>query len=168
MSRGVTNTNQNQGQKVLANVYKGAAFLILIVGCKTLIQTLDVFEIPDFISIILWFISLAAIIVEFILLIKYANFVSSQKVTNSESNTANLTNSIDGNKIDGLIQSNNSVIDALRESSKRQADSAEQIKKHTDAIIKIGDGLDSLVSSEVDRKVKDAISRLISQNLKNN
>lgn len=164
--RAIAVSKADKGQKVLASVYIGAAFLILIVGLKTLIQTKPD-SWGDMIIVIFFGLSLFAIVGEFLLLMRYALHIRKEKGEGRQGITGasvGLDPALSG-KIDELIQSNNHVVDSITEFEKQQKNSSEMLKPHTEAIVKISEGLDTLVNDEVDRKVQAAITKLISSKI---
>jgi len=160
-----TRSNKGKDQKVLASVYIGAAFLILIVGIKTLIQTK-----PDnwdeMIITIFFVLSLSAIVGEFFLLVRYALHIRKEKSESGKiaGSSVGLDPAFTG-KIDELVNSNDNLVNAMSEFEKHQKNSSDMLQTHTEAIIKISKGLDTLVNDEVDRKVQNALTKLISSKI---
>lgn len=151
----------NKKAKRIAAVYSGAAFLILVMGIKTIVQTWP--ENSDsIIAFILPGLTVLAIVAEFILLNVYAITIATD--LEPSQNDYNLQNSVDTtnleNKLEEFMVSNSTTVEKLNEISKLNAE-------YNNSIAKIGAGIESLVSDEVDRKVKDVISSLIAEKLDN-
>jgi len=153
--------------KRIAAVYAGAAFLILVMGIKTIFQTW-----PDsgaeFSSYILPLLTTIAIIVEFILLNVYAITVASDtddQVSSSATGGIDIDFSSLEKKIQSSIESQNVLSDELKKLNEVYTISSEAINKHAENVAKIGEGLESLVNEEVNRKVHAAISELISSKI---
>ena len=121
-----------------AMVYGGAAFLLVIVGFRSIIATLD----PDHIGV-MTYLSIGALILEFFLLLLYA-----QSIYNL------------GPDGGGAKTTNASVGDM----------ESKEISELTAAVIKVaemGEGLSNLASGKVREEVRKEVNEILSKAIKN-
>ena len=118
-----------------AMVYGGAAFLLVIVGFRSIIATLD----PDHIGI-MTYLSIGALILEFFLLILYAQSIYNLGPDSGAESHASVGN-LDGKEISEL----------------------------TSAVIKVaqmGEGLSNLASGKVRDEVRKEVNEILSKAIK--
>jgi len=118
-----------------AMVYGGAAFLLVIVGFRSIIATLD----PDHIGI-MTYLSIGALILEFCLLILYAQSIHNLGPDSGAESHASVGN-LDGKEISEL----------------------------TSAVIKVaqmGEGLSNLASGKVRDEVRKEVNEILSKAIK--
>tara|TARA_B100001250_G_scaffold414078_1_gene450575 strand:+ start:2628 stop:3002 length:375 start_codon:yes stop_codon:yes gene_type:complete len=118
-----------------AMVYGGAAFLLVIVGFRSIIATLD----PDHIGI-MTYLSIGALILEFFLLILYAQSIYNLGPDSGSESHASVGN-LDGKEISEL----------------------------TSAVIKVaqmGEGLSNLASGKVRDEVRKEVNEILSKAIK--
>ncbi|MBL51266.1 MAG: hypothetical protein CMG57_04850 [Candidatus Marinimicrobia bacterium] len=121
-----------------AMVYGGAAFLLVIVGFRSIIATLD----PDHIGV-MTYLSIGALILEFFLLLLYAQSIYNLGPDSGGSKTTS--------------------------ASVGDMDSKE-ISELTAAVIKVaemGEGLSNLASGKVREEVRKEVNEILSKAIKN-
>ena len=118
-----------------AMVYGGAAFLLIIVGFRSIIATLD----PDHIGV-MTYLSIGALVLEFFLLILYAQSIYNLGPDSGAESHASVGN-LDGKEISEL----------------------------TSAVIKVaqmGEGLSNLASGKVRDEVRKEVNEILSKAVK--
>ena len=118
-----------------AMVYGGAAFLLIIVGFRSIIATLD----PDHIGV-MTYLSIGAFVLEFFLLILYAQSIYNLGPDSGAESHASVGN-LDGKEISEL----------------------------TSAVIKVaqmGEGLSNLASGKVRDEVRKEVNEILSKAIK--
>jgi len=118
-----------------AMVYGGAAFLLIIVGFRSIIATLD----PDHIGV-MTYLSIGALVLEFFLLILYAQSIYNLGPDSGAESHASVGN-LDGKEISEL----------------------------TSAVIKVaqmGEGLSNLASGKVRDEVRKEVNEILSKAIK--
>ena len=136
-----------------ALVYGGAAFLLVIVGFRSIFATLD----PEHIGI-MTYLSIAALILEFVLLIFYAQSIYNLGPDSGES----------GSKV--------SASDAAGAVSKMDKDSAsaltsavaglkDELRDHNKKIETLSDGVNKLVKGSVQKEIHKEISKILNKAL---
>ena len=135
-----------------ALVYGGAAFLLVIVGFRSIFATLD----PEHIGI-MTYLSLAALILEFVLLIFYAQSIynlgpdgdSGSKVSASEA--ASAVSNMDKDSASALT----SAVAGLK----------DELRDHNKKIETLSDGVNKLVKGSVQKEIHKEISKILNKAL---
>jgi len=153
-------------------VYTGAAFLIVVVGVRTLLQTAD--EGFNAIS----YVTMVALGLEFSLLLLYAFTIATMDVKEQPMtitlDTDVLTESFKSINFDveplvEQVSKLNTCIDDLKmqfeQFNESQKDNVNILETHTNSIVKLSENIESLVNEEVKRKVQEAISSLIASKI---
>jgi len=137
-------------------VYSGAAFLILLVGIRTLLLTTD----EGFGTI--GKVTLGAILFEFLLLLLYAWTIYIQ--TDKETITPEIKN-INfkplKEDINNLEQSMNQISGNLKEIQNEFVRQQDDVRAHTKALEKINNNLESLRSEELKKQISEQIKELL-------
>lgn len=137
-------------------VYSGAAFLILLVGIRTLLLTTD----EGFGTI--GKVTLGAILFEFLLLLLYAWTIYIQ--TDKETITPEIKN-INfkplKEDINNLEQSMNQISGNLKEIQNEFVRQQDDVRVHTKALEKINNNLESLRSEELKKQISKQIKELL-------
>ncbi|MAD51182.1 MAG: hypothetical protein CMF79_01230 [Candidatus Marinimicrobia bacterium] len=137
-------------------VYSGAAFLILLVGIRTLMLTTD----EGFGTI--GKVTLGAILFEFLLLLLYAWTIYIQ--TDKETITPEIKN-INfkplKDDINNLEQSMNQISGNLKEIQNEFVRQQDDVRVHTKALEKINNNLESLRSEELKKQISEQIKELL-------
>ena len=135
-----------------ALVYGGAAFLLVIVGFRSIFATLD----PEHIGI-MTYLSIAALILEFVLLIFYAQSIynlgpdgdSGSKV--SASDAAGAVSNMDKDSASALT----SAVAGLK----------DELRDHNKKIETLSDGVNKLVKGSVQKEIHKEISKILNKAL---
>jgi len=137
-------------------VYSGAAFLILLVGIRTLLLTTD----EGFGTI--GKVTLGAILFEFLLLLLYAWTIYIQ--TDKEAVTPEIKNINFKPLKDDIInleQSMNNISGNLKEIQNEFIRQQDDVRVHTKALEKINNNLESLRSKELKKQISEQIKELL-------
>ena len=147
--------------KTTANVYRGAAFLILVLGTRTIARTIDF--IPDFFESILTILTFGALLLEFFLLLAYANVISIQR--NPGTKTAGGENTDLGPITDQINSYQESITSTMGGYTEKLGNIEKSLNVHNDQIEKLNTNMEDLVDAQLDEKVKTILSGLIKKDL---
>ena len=136
-----------------AMVYAGAAFLLVIIGFKSIIATIESWEDVG----ILTYLSIFALVLEFALLILYAQSIYSLGPSGggsekSGSEVAATVSSMDKGAASSLASS----IDGLK----------EEIRGHNDRMEKLSLGVNRMVKGTVQKEIQKEVSRILTKAIK--
>ena len=136
-----------------AMVYAGAAFLLVIIGFKSIIATIESWEDVG----ILTYLSIFALVLEFALLILYAQSIYSLGPSEggsekSGSEVAATVSSMDK----GTASSLASAIDGLK----------DELRGHNDRMEKLSLGVNRMVKGTVQKEIQKEVSRILTKAIK--
>ena len=136
-----------------AMVYAGAAFLLVIVGFKSIVATIESWSDVG----ILTYLSIFALVLEFALLILYAQSIYSLGPSGggsekSGSEVAATVSSMDK----GAASSLASAIDGLK----------EELRGHNDRMEKLSLGVNRMVKGTVQKEIQKEVNRILTKAIK--
>ena len=137
-----------------ALVYGGAAFLLVFVGFRSIFATLD----PDSIGL-MTYLSIAALILEFFLLIIYAKSIYNlgpESGGGSQANTSDAASAV--SRMDQ--ESVNALTSAV-------AGLKDELRDHNNKIENLSDGVNKLVKGSVQKEIHKEISKILNKALDN-
>ena len=130
-----------------ALVYGGAAFLLVIVGFRSIFATLD----PEHVGL-MTYLSIAALILEFVLLIIYAQAIYNGGDSHaSASDAAGAVSNMDKDSVSALTGAVAGLKDELRDHNKK--------------IETLSDGVNKLVKGSVQKEIHKEISKILNKAL---
>ncbi|MBH51289.1 MAG: hypothetical protein CMG70_04905 [Candidatus Marinimicrobia bacterium] len=134
-----------------ALVYGGAAFLLVIVGFRSIFATLD----PEHVGL-MTYLSIAALILEFVLLIIYAQAIYNLGPDGGESqasasDAAGAVSKMDKDSVSALTGAVAGLKDELRDHNKK--------------IETLSDGVNKLVKGSVQKEIHKEISKILNKAL---
>lgn len=148
----------------VAFVYRAAAFLIIILGGRTIV-TPYVKPGSGFYFVILG-ITIFGLLLEFVALLSYAKAVKVQdKASPSEGETHDAPaagTSVDLSGIQDVMASlNQNVSQSLKETSATIQNNLASMEKFTAALEAVGNDMNKLINNEIDRRIESTISNLV-------
>ena len=136
-----------------ALVYGGAAFLLVIVGFRSIFATLD----PEHVGL-MTYLSIAALILEFVLLIFYAQSIynlgpdgGGESYSTSASAAAGAVSTMDKESVSALTGAGAGLKDELRDHNKK--------------IEALSDGVNKLVKGSIQKEIHKEISKILNKAL---
>tara|TARA_B100000579_G_C22133315_1_gene533023 strand:+ start:42 stop:494 length:453 start_codon:yes stop_codon:yes gene_type:complete len=136
-----------------AMVYAGAAFLLVIIGFKSIIATIESWEDVG----ILTYLSIFALVLEFALLILYAQSIYSLGPSGGESEKSGSEVAATVSSMDkGAASSLASAIDGLK----------EELRGHNDRMEKLSLGVNRMVKGTVQKEIQKEVSRILTKAIK--
>ena len=136
-----------------AMVYAGAAFLLVIVGFKSIVATIESWSDVG----ILTYLSIFALVLEFALLILYAQSIYSLGPSGggSEKSGSEVAATV-SNMDKGAASSLASAIDGLK----------DELRGHNDRMEKLSLGVNRMVKGTVQKEIQKEVNRILTKAIK--
>ena len=136
-----------------AMVYAGAAFLLVIVGFKSIVATIESWSDVG----ILTYLSIFALVLEFALLILYAQSIYSLGPSGggSEKSGSEVATTV-SNMDKGAASSLASAIDGLK----------DELRGHNDRMEKLSLGVNRMVKGTVQKEIQKEVNRILTKAIK--
>ena len=136
-----------------AMVYAGAAFLLVIVGFKSIVATIESWSEVG----ILTYLSIFALVLEFALLILYAQSIYSLGPSGggSEKSGSEVAATV-SNMDKGAASSLASAIDGLK----------DELRGHNDRMEKLSLGVNRMVKGTVQKEIQKEVNRILTKAIK--
>ena len=136
-----------------AMVYAGAAFLLVIVGFKSIVATIESWSDVG----ILTYLSIFALVLEFALLILYAQSIYSLGPSGggSEKSGSEVAATV-SNMDKGAASSLASAIDGLK----------DELRGHNDRMEKLSLGVNRMVKGNVQKEIQKEVNRILTKAIK--
>jgi len=134
-----------------ALVYGGAAFLLVIVGFRSIFATLD----PEHVGL-MTYLSIAALILEFVLLIIYAQAIYNLGPDGGESQSSA------SDAVGAVSKMDKDSVSAL---TGAVAGLKDELRDHNKKIETLSDGVNKLVKGSVQKEIHKEISKILNKAL---
>lgn len=132
-----------------ALVYGGAAFLLIIVGFRSIFATLD----PDHIGL-MTYLSIAALILEFGLLLLYAQSIYSLGPESSENESST------SGAISAVVNMDKEAVASLANSINSLK---EELKGHNERMESLSEGVNNLVKGSVKKEIHKEVINILTK-----
>lgn len=145
-------------EKRTAFVYAGAAVLIMVVGIRTILQTSDEGFTP------ITYITMSALLLEFLLLLMYSFTIFARAGASSESHagagSTELTPLL--TKFESVLDANEATTEKISALVSVMNDQKVDLKNTASEIASLRGSLETIVGGEINRRVKEQLEEILS------